>query len=139
MVTLGGGSGWGVLLDDRQLPTLGTRWGQAVKRACPHPPPKVETAPADEENTPSNRPGRQANNVKKYPQYPCLQYPQPCRLGTSTSPGGRPLPHYSEDEGALMRVRLEWLTASAPWTCSPSPNPQPKANLTHGHVPHHHR
>jgi len=56
MVTLGGGSGWGVLLDDRQLPTLGTRWGQAVKRACPHPSPKVETAPADEENTPSNRP-----------------------------------------------------------------------------------
>jgi len=37
MVTLGGGSGWGVLLDDRQMPTSGTRWAQAVKRACPHP------------------------------------------------------------------------------------------------------
>ncbi len=60
MVTLGGGSGWGVLLDDRQMPTSGTRWAQAVKRACPHPVPKVETAPADEENTPPNRPVRQA-------------------------------------------------------------------------------
>jgi len=37
MVTLGGGSGWGVVLDDRQMPTLGTGWAQAVKRACPHP------------------------------------------------------------------------------------------------------
>ncbi len=62
MVTLGGGWGWGVLLDDRQMPTSGTRWAQAVKRACPHRPPKVETAPADEENTPPNRPVRQ---VKK--------------------------------------------------------------------------
>jgi len=64
MVTLGGGSGWGVLLDDRQMPTLGTGWAQAVKRACPHPVPEVEAAPADEENTPPNRPVRQAKNVE---------------------------------------------------------------------------
>ena len=37
MVTLGGGSGWGVLLDDPQMPTSGTGLAQAVQRACPHP------------------------------------------------------------------------------------------------------
>jgi len=75
MVTLGGGSGWGALLDDRQMPASGTGWGQAVKRACPHPVPKVEAAPADEENTPSNRPVRQAKNVEQIPAIPLRAIP----------------------------------------------------------------
>ncbi len=75
MVTLGGGSGWGVLLDDRQMPTSGTRWAQAVKRACPHPRPKVETAPADEENTPPNRPVWQGKNAGRIPAIPLHAIP----------------------------------------------------------------
>jgi len=70
MVALGGGSGWGVLLDDRQMLTSGTWWAQAVKRAGPHRPPKVETAPADEENTPPNRPVWRTNNVEQIPAIP---------------------------------------------------------------------
>ncbi len=75
-VALGGGSGWGVLLDDRQMPTSGTRVG-ASGEACLPPPgqPKVETAPADEENTPPNRPVRQANNVGRIPAIPLHAIP----------------------------------------------------------------
>jgi len=66
---------WGVLLDDRQMPTSGTGWPQAVKRACPHPSPKVETAPADEENTPPNRPVLCGKKPEPIPVIPCVQYP----------------------------------------------------------------
>jgi len=75
MVTLGGGSGWGVLLDDRQMPTSGTRWAQAVKRACPHPAAQGRGGTSRRGEHPI-KPSREAGkNVEEIPAIPLRAIP----------------------------------------------------------------